>query len=67
MVYYEKLFLNDVCNEKACRWLMTHHAAGGRRTDAIRAYERCQRALEQDMETEPEEEMRELYRRIIGG
>lgn len=65
--FTEKLFDADPGNEKACRWLMERHVAEGRRSDAVRAYERCQRALAQDLETEPEEETRKLYRRIIGG
>lgn len=67
VVYYERLFRSDLCNEKACRWLMAHHVAAGKRNDAVRAFEQCQRALDRDLEAEPEEETRKLYRRIIGG
>lgn len=66
-VYYEKLFRSDLCNERACRWLMAHHIAAGKRNEALRAFEQCQRALDRELETEPEEETRKLYRRIIGG
>ncbi len=65
--FYEKMFLSDPGNEKACRWLMQRHLAGGQRTEAIRIYERCERALSRDLDLEPEEKTRKLYRSIIGG
>ena len=64
---YEKLFLADPCNENACCWLMTQYHSDGRRSDAIRAYERCELALGRDLDLEPEERTKKLYRGILGG
>jgi LuxR family maltose regulon positive regulatory protein len=64
---YDRLFAADECNEEACRWLMAHHLAAGKRHDAVRTYERCQLALQRGLEAEPEEETKRLYRNIIGG
>jgi DNA-binding SARP family transcriptional activator len=65
--YYEKMFSMDPCNEKACRWLMTNCLAAGQRTEAIRLYERCQLALRKDLDIEPDDQTRRLYRSIVGG
>lgn len=67
LVYYDKLFAHDQCNEKACRWLMGRHAATGQRSEAVRVYERCQLALRQELDIEPDDRTRKLYRSIIGG
>ena len=66
MQFYEKMFFSVSCNEKACRWLMQRYVAGGQRTEAIRTDERCERALTRDMDLEPEEKTKRLYRSIIG-
>jgi len=65
--FYDLRFASDPCNEKSCRWLMSWHVASGHRSEAVRTYERCERALSRDMEMEPEEQTRRIYRRIIGG
>jgi DNA-binding SARP family transcriptional activator len=65
--FYEKRFLADSCSEKACRWLMVRYLSAGQRSEAIRTYERCERALSRDMDLEPEEKTKKLYRSIIGG
>ncbi len=64
---YEKLFHADPCNEKACRWLMSWHLAAGQRSEAIRIFERCQRALSKELDVEPDAKTKSLYRSIIGG
>ncbi len=64
---YERLFLADPCNEAACRWLMAWNMESGERGEAIRTYERCQRALSAELDMEPAEHTRKLYRNIIGG
>jgi ATP/maltotriose-dependent transcriptional regulator MalT len=64
---YDRLFGADECNEEACRWLMAHHLAAGRRNDAVRTYERCQLALQRGLDADPEEETKRLYRNIVGG
>ncbi len=38
----------------------------GRRSEAIRVYERCERALSRELDLEPKEETRKIYRSIIG-
>jgi ATP/maltotriose-dependent transcriptional regulator MalT/DNA-binding SARP family transcriptional activator len=65
--FYDLRFSSDPCNEKSCRWLMTWHIDNGHRSEAVRTYERCERALSRDMDMEPEEQTRKIYRRIIGG
>jgi DNA-binding SARP family transcriptional activator len=65
--FYDLRFSSDPCNEKSCRWLMAWHLANGHRSEAVRVYERCERALSRDLDTEPEEQTRKVYRRIIGG
>jgi DNA-binding SARP family transcriptional activator len=65
--FYDLRFSSDPCNEKSCRWLMTWHLANGHRSEAVRTYERCERALSRDMDMEPEEQTKKIYRRIIGG
>jgi len=65
--YYERMFSLDPCNELACRWLMTWHFAAGQRGLAVRLFERCQLALRKELDIEPDEQTRKLYRSIIGG
>jgi DNA-binding SARP family transcriptional activator len=65
--FYERMFSADPCNEKACCWLMTRYHSDARRGEAIRTYERCERALSRDVDLEPDEQTKKLYRRIIGG
>ena len=66
-VYYDRIFSQDQCNEKACRWLMSRHAAAGQRSDAVRIYERCQLSLRKELDIEPDAATRKVYRNIIGG
>ncbi len=65
--FYERMFSTDPCNEKACCWLMARYHSDARRGEAIRTYERCERALSRDVDLEPDEQTKKLYRRIIGG
>ena len=60
-------FSSDPCNEKSCRWLMSWHVANGHRSEAVRTYERCERALSRDLDMEPDEQTRKIFQRIIGG
>jgi DNA-binding SARP family transcriptional activator len=64
--FYEKIFSADPCSEKACCWLMMRYQSDARRGDAIRAYERCERALSTELDMEPAQETKKLYRSIIG-
>jgi DNA-binding SARP family transcriptional activator len=63
--FNEKLFLADPCHEKACCWLMTRYRSDTRRGEAIRTYERCERALSRELDLEPEEKTKKLYRSFI--
>lgn len=45
---------------------MTQYVSEGRRNEAVRTYERCERALSKDMDLEPEQHTKELYRSILG-
>ena len=63
--FYERMFSADPCNEKACCWLMQRYHSDARRGEAIRTYERCERALSKDVDLEPDEETKKLYRRIL--
>jgi LuxR family maltose regulon positive regulatory protein len=65
--FYEKMFIADPCNEKACCWLMTQYHSDARRREAVRTYERCERALSRDVDLEPDEQTKKLYRRILEG
>ena len=65
--FYERMFSEDPCNEKACCWLMTRYHSDARRGEAIRTYERCERAMNRELDLEPDEKTKKLYRRIIGG
>jgi ATP/maltotriose-dependent transcriptional regulator MalT/DNA-binding SARP family transcriptional activator len=65
--FYERMFSEDPCNEKACCWLMTRYHSDTRRGEAVRTYERCERAMNLDLDLEPDENTKKLYRRIIGG
>jgi len=66
LAFQETMFRADPANEEACCWLMARYLSDNRRNDAIRTYEQCERALAQDMDLEPEEKTRKLYRSIIG-
>jgi DNA-binding SARP family transcriptional activator len=65
--FYEKMFIADPCNEKACCWLMMRYQSDDRRREAVRTYERCERALSRDVDLEPDEQTKKLYRRILEG
>jgi len=65
--FYEKMFIADPCNEKACCWLMMRYQSDDRRREAVRTYERCERALCRDVDLEPDEQTKKLYRRILEG
>ena len=64
---YERMFAHDQCHDAACQWLMRRYASSGRRSEAVRVYERHELALRQELDMEPEEKTRKLYRNIIGG
>ncbi len=63
--FYERMFQTEPASEKACRWLIARYLSLDRRTDAVRTYERCERALSRELDLEPEEKTKKLYRSII--
>ena len=66
-VLYERMFAYDPCHDHACRWLMSRHLAEGHRHKAVRVYERHELAVRQELDIDPDEKTRKLYRSIIGG
>jgi ATP/maltotriose-dependent transcriptional regulator MalT/DNA-binding SARP family transcriptional activator len=67
LAFREKLFSADACNEKACCWLMARYLSDKQRGKAVRTYEQCERALSRELDLEPDEQTKRLYRSIIGG
>lgn len=63
--FHERTFSSDPCNETACRWLMTWHLSNGQRGEAVRIYERCERALSTELDLEPDVKTKKLFRTII--
>ncbi len=62
-----ELLEHDPADEAAHRSLMRHHAAGGERRMALRQYERLRAALARELEVEPSDLSRQLYRDILEG
>jgi ATP/maltotriose-dependent transcriptional regulator MalT/DNA-binding SARP family transcriptional activator len=67
LAFRENGFSADPCNEEACRWLMTRYLSEGRRNEAIRTYERCERALSTELDLAPAARTKRLFRSILGG
>jgi len=67
LAHYERLFSHDQSHDASCRWLMRRHASEGRRNEAVRVYERHELTLRRELDMEPEEGTKKLYRNIIGG
>ena len=63
--FQERAFSSDPCNETACRWLMTRYLSNGQRGEAVRTYERCERALSMELDLEPDERTKKLFRSVI--
>jgi len=63
--FHEQVFSVDPCNETACRWLMTRYLSAGLRGEAIRTYERCERALSRELDLEPEVKTKTLFRNVL--
>jgi DNA-binding SARP family transcriptional activator/Flp pilus assembly protein TadD len=62
---FETLVASFSANEAAHRELMTLYVLGGRRSDALRQFRRCQDAVRAELDTEPEDVTLQLYRRIV--
>jgi DNA-binding SARP family transcriptional activator len=62
-----RLVEQDPLNEAGHRTLMTAYARAGRRSEALRQYLECRRALVQQLGVEPAAETADLQRRILAG
>jgi DNA-binding SARP family transcriptional activator len=57
----------DRCDEEAHRQLIKSYMAQGRRSEAMRQYQRCQRVLSKELGVQPAPETQRLYQEIIHG
>jgi SARP family transcriptional regulator, regulator of embCAB operon len=57
----------DPTTERACRLLMVAHARLGEVARALRAYERCRRALADELGSDPARRTRWLYEQLLFG
>lgn len=57
----------DATNEQACRLAMLASYASGDAQEALRAFERCQRALDHELGVDPFQETCDLRDAILGG
>jgi DNA-binding SARP family transcriptional activator len=62
-----KILAADSCRESAHRWIMQCYAQQGQRYLAIRQYQDCIDALEDELGVEPSPETTQLYRQILTG
>lgn len=62
-----KVLAADVCREIAHRWIMLCYAQQGQRYLAIRQYQVCVDALDNELGVEPSPETTRLYRDILTG
>ena len=63
----QRLSAADPCDERAARELMQLLARQGRRSDALRVYQRLERALRDELGVEPADETSALQRGIVAG
>ena len=61
----QKLLTQDNCNEDAHRRLMACYLAQGQRHLAVRQYQCCIQALQEELDLAPAKETTALYRRIV--
>jgi DNA-binding SARP family transcriptional activator len=62
--YGESVLRLDRAHEATHRQLMDLHYQEGNRTEALRQYERCRKALREELEVQPSRQTQELYARI---
>jgi DNA-binding SARP family transcriptional activator len=65
--YYERVLQMDSYRESACRGLMRSFALLGQRSDAVRAYQRLEELLDQELAAEPAAATAALYESILQG
>lgn len=62
---FEKLAASEPSNEEAHRELMRLYVLTGRRSEALRQFQRCSEAVHRELDAEPEESTVQLYRKIV--
>ncbi|OPY84210.1 MAG: Bacterial transcriptional activator domain protein [Syntrophorhabdus sp. PtaU1.Bin153] len=62
---YKKIIEIDPLSEQVYRRLMTLYANRGKRTEAIKAYQDCRKALREGLDAEPEALTTSIYRKIV--
>ena len=62
---YIKVVQTDPLAEAACRRLMQLYAQRGLHNAAIRVYDNCKRALQEMLNTDPEEVTTAIYRKVL--
>lgn len=62
--YGEHILRVDLARERTHRQLMRLRYRAGDRTGALRQYQRCKAALDEELDAEPSEETKELYEQI---
>lgn len=65
--YAARLLNCDLAHERTYRRLMRLHALTGDRTGALRTYQRCAAALQEELGVAPGPETRDLHRQIVNG
>ena len=63
--YGQRRLQLDVVDERIYRWLMRLHALNQDRAGALRVYQACAAALEEELGVEPDAETRRLHEQII--
>jgi DNA-binding SARP family transcriptional activator len=62
--YCKKVLQVDPVLEPTYRRLMTLYARRGLRSEALKTYEACRKALARDLDTEPDEVTTAIFRKI---
>jgi DNA-binding SARP family transcriptional activator len=57
----------DRCDEETHRQLIRAHAAQGRRNEALRQYQYCQRVLNEELGIQPASETQKLFHMLLKG
>ncbi len=55
------------CDEEAYRRLMRAYAAQGRRSEALRQYQQCQKVLGEELGVQPMPETQKLFHLLVNG
>jgi DNA-binding SARP family transcriptional activator len=63
----ENLLRDDPCDERAAQELMKLLARHGRRTEALRVYQRLTQSLREELDVQPSHESGEVHRQISAG